>query len=120
MPKLSDMAYFTWRPGGDTGTNQYGVMLPKNYTEIATDLGFTLQASEAAANAIKTTSGMACRNGQLLRIRINYRTPTGRRSADIVCAPGNVDTAFNNLSGKSYGTGNVITSVKGRPKQDFR
>lgn len=121
MPDLTQMGYFTWKPGGEAGTVKYGVMLPLKYTDIAPDLGFTKENSEADASAIKTTTGMACRNGQLLRLRMNYRTGTGKRgSADIVCAPGNVDTAFNNLSGKAYGAGTVITSVKGRPKQDFR
>lgn len=119
MPKLADTSYFTWKPGGDADTNEFGIRLPNKYDAIATDLGLIKAASEAAANGTKFTTNKACQQGLLIKIKINYRTTTGRGSCTIVCNPKKVSDAMKSLNGKNYGT-YQITSVKGRLRQDFR
>lgn len=122
MTKLTDSSYFTWKPGGDADTTEFGIRLPNKYDVIAADLGLIKATSEAEANGVKMTTNKACRQGLLIKLKINYRISTsGRRgSTTIVCNPKKVSDAMKSLNGKEYGTGNPITSVNGRLRQDFR
>lgn len=119
MPKLAETSYFTWKPGGDADTNEFGIRLPNKYDDIAPDLGLIKATSEADASGTKCTTNQACQQGLLIKIKINYRTTTGRGSTAIVCNPKKISDAMKSLNGKMYGT-YTITSVKGRMRQDFR
>jgi hypothetical protein len=48
-------------------------------------------------------------NGKLARIRVSYRTSTGRtKSARLVCPTSRLDTAIRAVKTKTYKNGNVV------------
>lgn len=121
MPKLSETKYYTWTAGtpGGTGTMTLGARLPLKYDGFAVDIGMTAHPNEGDAIGLKVTTNQAVKMGYLMKMRINYRTTSGNRAADIYVPPDKVQDAIQKLNGKEYGAGNTITRCASRMRLDY-
>lgn len=87
------------------GTGNFMLKLSKAYSAIATDLGFTVVADPAAANAKLTTVSAAMASGDITKIRASLKgtatKPAGR--VEIYCSTKEVGGAMGKIGQKLYG-----------------
>ena len=94
------------------GTGNFMLKLSKAYQAIAADLGFTVVADAAAANAKLTTVSAALASGEITKIRASLKgtatKPAGR--VELYCSTKEVAGAMSKIGQKLYGA-LVITGV---------
>jgi hypothetical protein len=94
------------------GTGNFMLKVSKNYSAIATDLGFTAVTDAAAANAKLMSVSDALSSGEITRIRASIKgtatKPAGR--VLLYCSTKEVAGAMGKIAQKQYGT-QVITGV---------
>ena len=94
------------------GTGNFMLKVSKNYSAIATDLGFTAVADAGAVNAKLMKVSDALASGEITRIRASLKgtatKPAGR--VLLYCSTKEVGGAMSKVSQKPYGS-QTITGV---------
>ncbi|MEZ2250216.1 hypothetical protein [Microcoleus sp.] len=103
------------------GTGLFMLKVSKNYAQIATDLGFTVVANPATANARLIKVSDALKSGDVIKLRISLKGTASKPATgtNIICSTKEVAGAMSKIPQKLYGE-RVITGVKSPQKLRYR
>jgi hypothetical protein len=93
-----------------TGANRILLTLPDVYSGLGTVLGVNKLEGDPPAGVNTTTVGRAIAEGICRKIKISYNDGTKRKSATLIVAASQANSARAALTGRTYRTFKILTA----------